>query len=102
MINDSIDIEAIKLQMGITDKPGTLKAAFERQERDDTFEKPELKEQCKTWGGCYRDESDCPEPLKNDIQIMKDYLLLKFRLGDMHGVSDAATDIREMEARGKK
>ena len=38
---------------------------------------------------------------KDSIQIMKDYLLLKFDLGDWHGVSDAAMDIREMEARTK-
>lgn len=34
--------------------------------------------------------------LEKDIEIMKAYLLLKFRLGDWHGVSDAANDIREM------
>ena len=29
---------------------------------------------------------------------MKDYLQLRFRMADWHGVMDAAADIREMEA----
>lgn len=40
--------------------------------------------------------------LKNKIKIMKKYLLLKFREGDWHGVSDAANDIRELLAKGEK
>jgi hypothetical protein len=31
-----------------------------------------------------------------DLEIMKEYLLLKFRKSDWHGVADAACDIREM------
>ncbi len=37
-----------------------------------------------------------------DIEIMKEYLLLKFREGDMHAVMDAAADIRVMEARDEQ
>lgn len=35
---------------------------------------------------------------KKNREIMIEYLLLKVRQGDWHGVSDAANDIREMEA----
>ena len=34
-----------------------------------------------------------------DKEIMIQYLLLKVRQEDWHGVSDAAVDIREMEAK---
>jgi hypothetical protein len=37
------------------------------------------------------------ELLKEDIETMKAYLLLKFREQDWHAVSDAANDLREME-----
>jgi hypothetical protein len=33
---------------------------------------------------------------------MIDYLLMKVRHWDWHGVSDAANDLREMDAREKK
>jgi len=33
------------------------------------------------------------------IEAMKQYLLVKFEQGDWHGVSDAANDIREMLVR---
>lgn len=39
------------------------------------------------------------EMLRHDIEQMKDYLRLKLFHGDWHGVSDAANDIREMEAK---
>jgi hypothetical protein len=35
-------------------------------------------------------------------EIMIDYLLLKVQQKDWHGVSDAANDLREMEARKEK
>lgn len=35
---------------------------------------------------------------EKDKEIMIEYLLLKVRQGDWHGVSDAANDIREMQA----
>ena len=35
---------------------------------------------------------------KKNREIMIEYLLLKVRQADWHGVSDAANDIREMEA----
>ena len=36
-------------------------------------------------------------------EVMIDYLLLKVQQKDWHGVSDAANDLREMDARaGKK
>jgi hypothetical protein len=38
----------------------------------------------------------------SDIEVMIAYLLLKVKQKDWHGVSDAAMDIREMEAREKK
>ena len=41
-------------------------------------------------GGCKMNEKD--------KEIMIEYLLLKVRQGDWHGVSDAANDIREMQA----
>jgi len=34
-----------------------------------------------------------------DKEVMIEYLLLKVRQQDWHGVSDAAMDIREMEAK---
>jgi hypothetical protein len=37
-----------------------------------------------------------------DIDVMVAYLLLKVKQRDWHGVSDAANDIREMEARMKE
>jgi len=47
-------------------------------------------------------EDWCEKLHKDPLEVMKDYLLLKFELGDWHGVSDAAMDIREMIAREKK
>jgi len=38
---------------------------------------------------------------QTDIDVMVAYLLLKVKQRDWHGVSDAANDIREMEARDK-
>ena len=35
-------------------------------------------------------------------EIMIDYLLLKVQQKDCHGVSDAANDLREMQARKEK
>ena len=35
-------------------------------------------------------------------EIMIDYLLLKVQQKDWHGVSDAANDLREMDARKEK
>lgn len=32
----------------------------------------------------------------NDVEIMKEYLLLKFRESDWHGVMDAAADLRDI------
>lgn len=40
--------------------------------------------------------------LKEDIETMKAYLLLKFNEGDWHAVSDAANDLRVMEAKLQK
>ena len=40
--------------------------------------------------------------LDNAEEIMIDYLLLKVQQKDWHGVSDAANDLREMEARKKE
>jgi hypothetical protein len=37
--------------------------------------------------------------LTTDKEIMLQYLLLKVRQEDWHGVADAAMDIREMEAK---
>ena len=39
---------------------------------------------------------------QTDIDVMVAYLLLKVKQRDWHGVSDAANDIREMEARMKE
>jgi hypothetical protein len=36
--------------------------------------------------------------LKQRVEGMKNYLLLKFNHGDWHAVMDAAADIRELEA----
>lgn len=49
----------------------------------------------------------CAEKLEGekhmtDREIMIAYLLLKTKQEDWHGVSDAANDLREMEAREKK
>lgn len=35
------------------------------------------------------------------IEFMKRYLQLKFDMGDWHGVEDAASDIRDLEAEKK-
>jgi hypothetical protein len=43
-----------------------------------------------------------PKELDKDIKIMKEYLLLKFREQDWHGVADAAMDLREMEVKRKQ
>lgn len=37
--------------------------------------------------------------MRNDVEVMKAYLILKLDQGDWHGVSDAANDLREMQAR---
>ena len=37
--------------------------------------------------------------LHKQLDRMKSYLLLKFEVGDWHGVADAAMDIREIEAK---
>ena len=39
------------------------------------------------------------EEAMTDKEVMIEYLLLKVRQQDWHGVSDAAMDIREMEAK---
>lgn len=38
---------------------------------------------------------------ENDRRIYKEYLAMKDRHDDMHGVSDAANDIRELDAKWK-
>ncbi len=47
-----------------------------------------------------------PEPNRSDEitdrEILIQYLLMKVRQEDWHGVSDAANDLREMDAREKK
>ena len=47
-----------------------------------------------------------PEPNRSDEMTDRDiliqYLLMKVRQEDWHGVSDAANDLREMDAREKK
>ena len=40
--------------------------------------------------------------LDNAEEIMIDYLLLKVQQKDWHGVSDAANDLREMQAKKEK
>jgi hypothetical protein len=39
--------------------------------------------------------------MNDDIEIMIQYMQMKIRQRDWHGVSDAANDIREMEAKKK-
>ena len=36
------------------------------------------------------------------IEVLKEYMMVMIALGDWHGVSDAANDLREIEARVKK
>ena len=43
-----------------------------------------------------------PTDTKTDREILIDYLLMKAQHEDWHGVSDAANDLREMDAREKK
>ena len=47
-----------------------------------------------------------PEPNRSDAmtdrEILIQYLLMKVRQEDWHGVSDAANDLREMDAKEKK
>lgn len=38
---------------------------------------------------------------ENDKRIFHEYMEMKTRHGDMHGVSDAAIDLRELEATWK-
>ena len=38
----------------------------------------------------------------NDREILIAYLLMKAKQEDWHGVSDAANDLREMDAKDKK
>lgn len=40
--------------------------------------------------------------LQEQVDVMVEYLELKLRLKDWHGVADAAMDIRELEARIKE
>ena len=49
----------------------------------------------------YADQQALDEPTstKTDREILIDYLLMKARQEDWHGVSDAANDLREMDAR---
>ena len=44
---------------------------------------------------------DQPNDTKTDREILIDYLLMKAQQEDWHGVSDAANDLREMDASGK-
>lgn len=39
--------------------------------------------------------------LEGDIKLMEDYLNMKVRQRDWHGVADASMDLREMEAKLK-
>ena len=51
---------------------------------------------------CCRAECEClVKSVSTDRKIMIDYLLMKVRHWDWHGVSDAANDLREMDAREK-
>ena len=45
---------------------------------------------------------DKVEDTKTDREILIDYLLMKAQHEDWHGVSDAANDLRKMDAREKK
>ena len=45
---------------------------------------------------------DKVEDTKTDREILIDYLLMKAQQEDWNGVSDAANDLREMDAREKK
>ena len=51
----------------------------------------------------YADQQALDEPTntKTDREILIDYLMMKARQEDWHGVSDAANDLREMDASGK-
>lgn len=42
---------------------------------------------------------DQPTDTKTDHEILIDYLLMKAQHEDWHGVSDAANDLREIDAR---
>jgi hypothetical protein len=42
------------------------------------------------------------ENINSAEKVMIDYLLLKVQQKDWHGVSDAANDLREMDARKEK
>ena len=44
---------------------------------------------------------DKVEDTKTDREILIDYLLMKAQHEDWHSVSDAANDLREMDAREK-
>ena len=46
-------------------------------------------------------ELDKPTDTKTDREILIDYLLMKAQHEDWHSVSDAANDLREMDAREK-
>jgi hypothetical protein len=42
------------------------------------------------------------DTLPDPLEVMRAYLLLKLDQGDYHGVCDAAMDMREMVAQGKR
>lgn len=45
--------------------------------------------------------NDLTQQLKEKLTLMEEYLALKMRERDFHGVADAAMDIREIEAQLK-
>ena len=49
----------------------------------------------------YNDYCVTSSDTKTDREILIDYLLMKAQHEDWHGVSDAANDLREMDASGK-
>jgi len=50
----------------------------------------------------YADQQALDEPTKTDREILIDYLMMKARQEDWHGMSDAANDLREMDAKENK
>lgn len=44
------------------------------------------------------DRKDRIAALQGEFNIMEDYLLVKFRERDWHGVQDAASDLRDIES----
>ena len=58
---------------------------------------------CKAECECRRTVNcDTSSDIKTDREILIDYLLMKARQEDWHGVSDAANDLREMDAKEMK